>query len=121
MLSYIAPVLSSYDHERDVCLWAMDILSKIQSILSNQPSTAKEPHFLFLLDVFYTIVIVRSGYAWLVHIQFERGLDQHLSICRKQQLDIFPEALCQLMKMDAWSDCEARVRMDLHIRYNCAD
>lgn len=85
----------------------MDILSKIQSILSTEPLVAKKPSFLFLLDLFYTIVILRSGYASIMQIGSERQSDMRL--LRQQQLYIFPEALYQLMTLDAWNDCEARV------------
>lgn len=86
----------------------MDILSKIQSILSNNPTAAKEPALLFLMDIFYTIVIVRSGYDCLMQIPLEK---QQPSDGRQHQLNIFPEALCQLMTLDAWNDCEARVNI----------
>lgn len=101
MLESVSRRLGDYEQERDVCLWAMDLLSKIQSILSTDPLAAKKPGFLFLLDVFYMIVIVRSGFVCLTK--------QGAPVSRQELLDIFPEALYQLMTLDAWMDCEARV------------
>lgn len=107
MLESVSRVLGDYEQERDVCLWAMDLLSKIQSTLSTDPMAAKKPSFLFLLDVFYTIVIVRSGFVCLMSAGEDRT--QNAQFSRQHQLDIFPEALYQLMTLDAWKDCEARV------------
>lgn len=106
VLDSVTSLLIGYAQEREVCLWAMELLSKIQSVLSTEPLAAKKPSFLFLLDVFYTIVIVRSGFVNILHTEDAKQI-AHIS--RQNQLEIFPEALYQLMTLDAWNDCEARV------------
>lgn len=97
VLQHIANILRKYDNNTIACLWLMDYLGKIQSLLSDGQIHDPQCHFLF--DFFIMSIVVLSGYGGLLE-----NIDS-----RNDRNNLFAESLTSLLTISEWKNCSTRV------------
>lgn len=91
---------SKYHSERHVCEWLMYLLGKIQSVLTVEDTFGKMSQAPFLLDIFFMIIMVSSGYS--IYSNSAPPLRAHT-------IELFPEALECITRRKYWMDNIVRV------------